>query len=159
MSNVKIRPIQLPCINQLTAPVSSGPATTATAQQELWRQCSRTVLESEGTISVHTVSGPSDDPQERRAFYSYHSPKHPAGPVIAFDVSKASPASGRNSFYISSSNPNAVVLLINASSLPADLTIVSPLLIAVEGGFNDQGARRAGSLVSANGVTAVPVGW
>jgi hypothetical protein len=146
-------------INQLTAPVSRGAATTATAQQELWRQCSRTVLENEGTINVRTVSGDSNDAQEGRAFYSYHSPNHPAGPVIAFDVSKAPPASGRNSFYISSSNPNAIVLLMNASSLPADLAIVSPLLIAVEGGFNDQGVRRAGSLVSANGVIAVPVGW
>jgi hypothetical protein len=48
---------------------------------------------------------------------------------------------------------------MNASSLPADLAIVSPLLIAVERGFNDQGVRRAGSLVSANGVIAVPVRW
>ena len=146
-------------IDQLTAPVSSGSATTATAQQELWRQCSRTVFESNGTVSVRAASGPSDNAQEKRAFYSYHSANHPTGPIIAFDVSKAPPASGRNSFYISSSNPNAIVLLMNASSLPADLAIVSPLLIAVEGGFNDQGVRRAGSLVSANGVIAVPVGW
>jgi hypothetical protein len=146
-------------INQLTAPVSSGSATTATAQQELWRQCTRTVLENEGTIRVRGGSGDSNDAQEGRAFYSYHSPNHPTGPVIAFDVSKAPPASGRNSFYISSSNPHAIVLLMNASSLPADLAVVSPLLIAVEGGFNDQGVRRAGSLVSANGVIAVPAGW
>jgi hypothetical protein len=146
-------------INQLTAPASSGSANTATAQQELWRQCSRTVFESNGTISIRAVSGASDNAQEKRAFYSYHSPNHPAGSIIAFDVSKAPPASGRNSFYISSSNPNAIVLLINASSLPDDLAIVSPLLIAVEGGFNNQGIRRAGSLVSGNGVIAVPIGW
>jgi hypothetical protein len=146
-------------INQLTAPASSGPATTATAQQELWRQCSRTVFESNGTISIRAVSGASDNAQEKRAFHSYHSPNHPAGPIIVFDVAKAPPVSGRNGFYISSSNPNAIVLLMNASSLPADLAIVSPLPIAVEGGFNDQGVRRAGSLVSSNGVMAVPVGW
>ena len=105
------------------------------------------------------VSGASDNAQEKRAFHSYHSPNHPAGPIIVFDVAKAPPVSGRNGFYISSSNPNAIVLLMNASSLPADLAIVSPLPIAVEGGFNDQGVRRAGSLVSSNGVMAVPVGW
>ena len=47
---------------------------------------------------------------------------------------------------------------MNAGSPPADLAIVSPLLIAVEGGFNDQGVRRKGSLVSTNGVIAVPIG-
>ena len=146
-------------INQLTAPVSSGSATTATAQQELWRQCSRTVFESNGTISIRAASGATDNVQEKRAFYSHHSPNHPAGPIITFDVSKAPPEPGRNSFYISSSNPNAIVLLTNASSLPADLAIVSPLLIAVEGGFNSQGVRRAASLISGNGVIAVPVGW
>lgn len=151
--------VEAAVINQLTAPASSGPATTATAQQELWRQCSQTVFESNGTISIRAVSGASDNAQEKCAFHSYHSPNHPAGPIIAFDVAKAPPASGQNGFYISSSNPNAIVLLMNASSLPADLTIVSPLPIAVEGGFNDQGVRRAGSLVSGNGVVAVPVGW
>jgi hypothetical protein len=55
-------------INLLTAPVSSGSATTATAQQELWRQCSRTVLEDTGTMSARTVWGASDDAQEKRAF-------------------------------------------------------------------------------------------
>jgi hypothetical protein len=146
-------------INQLTAPASNGSATTATDQQELWRQCSRTVFENNGTIKIRAVPGASDNAQEKRAFYSYHSPNHPAGPIIAFDISKAPPASDRNSFYISSSNPNAIVLLMNASNLPADLAIVSPLLIAVEGGFNDQGVRRAVSLVSGNGVIVVPVGW
>jgi hypothetical protein len=151
--------VEAASINQLTAPASSGSATTAIAQQELWRQCSRTVFESNGTISIRAVSGASDNAQEKRAFYSYHSPNHPAGPIITFDVSKAPPEPGRNSFYISSSNPNAIVLLMNASSLPADLAIVSPLLIAVEGGFNNQGVRRAGSLVSGDGVIAVPIGW
>jgi hypothetical protein len=146
-------------INQLTAPALNGSATTATAQQELWRQCSWTVFERNGKISISAVSGNAGNAPEKRAFHSHSSPNHWAGPIIIFDVSKAPPESGRNSFYISSANPKAMVLLINASSLPADMAIVSPLWIAVEGGFNSQGVRRASSLVSGNGVMAVPAGW
>ena len=142
-------------INQMTAQDSSGSASSPIAQQELWRQCSRIVRENNGKISVSTVSGVAASSQERRAFSPYHSPSNRAATVIIFDVSKVPPSAGRNSFYISSSNPNAIVLLRNANNLPGDIAIVSPLAIAIEGGFNDQGVRKAAS-ITAKSVSAVP---
>lgn len=142
-------------INQLTAQGSSSSASSPIAQQELWRQCSQIVRENNGKISVSTASGVAASSRERRAFSPYHSPSNRAATVIIFDVSKAPPSTGRNSFYISSSNPNAIVLLRNASNLPGDIAIVSPLAIAIEGGFNNQGVRRAAS-ITAKSVSAVP---
>ena len=145
-------------INQMVAPALNGPASAAVAEQQLWRKCTHTVLENEGKISVRTASGAAASSQETEAFISYHSPNYPGGTIILFDLLKAPPQNGRNSFYISSSDPNAIVLLINASNLPGDLAIVSPLAIAVEGGFNNQGTPKAASL-TAKSVSAVPVGW
>jgi hypothetical protein len=142
-------------ISEMTTPSTGGPATTATAQQELWRQCSRIVSENEGTITVSTASGTQASSQEQRAFTRYVSRTNPGAPVIIFDVSKGPPSPGRNSFYISSSNPNAVVLLMNAGNLPGDMAIVTPLALTVEGGFNNQGVPKAAS-ITAKSVSAVP---
>ncbi|MBV9643184.1 MAG: hypothetical protein JO334_06395 [Verrucomicrobia bacterium] len=142
--------------NRLTAQDSSSSPSSPIAQQELWRQCSRIVLENNGEISVTTVSGAAVSSQEKRAFTYYYSRHNPDRPVIIFNVSKAPPSAGRNSFYISSSNFNAVVLLTKASNLPDGLAIVSPLAIAIEGGFNDQGVRKAAS-ITAKSVSVVPV--
>ena len=50
-----------------------------------------------------------------------------------------------------------MVLLISASKLPGGLAIVSPLALAVEGEFNNQGGRKAASL-SARRVSGVTIG-
>jgi hypothetical protein len=143
-------------INQMVAP--NGPASAPVAQQQLLRKCTRTILENEGNISVRTASGAAASSQETEAFISYHSPNYPGGTIVLFDLSKAPPQNGRNSFYICSSDPNAIVLLLNASNLPGDITIVSPLAIAIEGGFNNQGTPKAASITAKN-VSAVPLGW
>ena len=79
-------------INQLLAQSSSGSPTTPTAQQQLWRLCSRIVLERNGTIIVCTASGGAADAQEELAFSHHHTPHYRVGPVIVFDLSKAPPA-------------------------------------------------------------------
>ena len=141
-------------INQMTAQ-DSRPANNPIAQQQLWRQCSRIVLENNGTITVNTGSGTPASPQEEKAFTRFVSPTNPGAPVIIFDVSKEPPSAGRNSFYISSSNPNAVVLLMNAANLPSDMAIVTPLAVSVAGGFNNLGVPKAAS-ITAKRVSAVP---
>jgi hypothetical protein len=142
-------------INQMTAQDTQLPANSPIAQQQLWRQCSRTVIEDNGKITVSTASGAAAGSQEQRAFTRYVSRTNLTAPVIIFDISKEPPSPGRNSFYITSANPNAIVLLTNASILPSDLAIVSPLALFVEGGFNNQGIPKAAS-ITAKTVSAVP---
>jgi hypothetical protein len=138
--------VQAAGIALLTARTQSG-ATPMTAQ-ELWRQCNRVVLEAGGKLSVYNAAGAQVTGEEAQGFSGS------GGPEIIFDLSKEPPAPGRNSFYIASSNPNAVVVLVNGSSLPGDLSVISPHAITVEGGFNTQG--RAVSIVSGASVTAIP---
>ncbi len=144
-------------INQMTAPGLNAAAKTPIAQQELWRQCTRIVALNEDQISVTSSSGTPCSSQEASAFFPYHSRNFPNGTVIVFDLSKEPPKSGRNSFYISSSQP-AMVLLINGTKLPGDLAIVSPLPVVIEGGFNVLGVARAAS-ITAQRVSGVPPGW
>jgi hypothetical protein len=156
--DLPMRMVRAAGIDQLTAQPSGVPPASASAQQQLWRQCNRTVLESGGVAYLYDSGGGRVTGHEAKGFSWAQSPNHPAG-LIIFDLAKAPPGPGRNSFYISSSTPGAVVLIRNGRTLPSDLSVISPLLIAVEGGFNDQGTRRAGSLVSATDVIGVPVGW
>ena len=142
-------------INEMTAQ-DSRPANNPIAQQQLWRQCSRIVLENNGTITVSSASGAPASSQEKSAFTCFVSPTKPGAPVIIFNVLKEPPSAGRNSFYISSSNPNAVVLITNAANLPSDMAIVSPLAVSVAGGFNNLGVPKAAS-ITAKRVSAVPV--
>jgi hypothetical protein len=143
-------------INQMTAQDAVLPVNNPIAQQQLCRQCSRIVFENKGKITISTASGAAAGSQESPAFTCYYSPSNPRAPVIIFNVSKDPPSPGRNSFYISSANPTAIVLLVNASNLPGDMAIVSPLALFVEGGFNNQGAPKAAS-ITAKTVSAVPV--
>jgi hypothetical protein len=134
------------------------PPTTPAAQQQLWRQCNRIVTENLGKITATTSSGGECSPQEKRAFSTYYSRHNPGGVAIVFDLSKAPPQNGRNSFYFASSAPNRVVLLINGGNLPGDLAIVTPLPLAVEGGLNVRGNPKAVS-ITAQRVFGVPIGW
>jgi hypothetical protein len=145
-------------VTQMTKPALNTPPATPTAQQQLWRQCSRIVVEKLGRITATTSSGGECSPQEKRAFFTYYSRHNPGGIVIVFDLSKAPPQNGRNSFYFASSAPNRVVLLINAGNLPGDLAIVTPLPLAVEGGLNVLGNPKAVS-ITAQRVFEVPIGW
>src|SRR5262249_43334889 len=142
-------------INSMTTQTSGSSA--AIEQQQLGHQCALNVRENAGVVSVAPSSGGVVSPGERAAFSRRKKRNYPYGPVIFFDVSKA-PA-GQSTFYISSSNPNAIVLLTNARNLPGDFSVVSPLAIVVAGGFNDQGIRKAASLVSRGPVVSVPPGW
>jgi hypothetical protein len=145
-------------VNQMTTPAFNTPSTTPTAQQQLWRQCNRIVLENQGRITATTSLGAECSSQEKRAFSVYYSRHHPGGIVIVFDLSKEPPQNGRNSFYFASSAPNRMVLLVNGSNLPGDLAIVTPLPLAVEGGLNVLGTPKAVS-ITAQSVTGVPTGW
>ena len=80
------------------------------------------------------------------------------GPVIVFDYKKVAPVDGRNSFYILSTNPYAIVLIRNAATLTSDLAIVTPHPVAVAGALNGTGNYSV-SLVAAGGVFSVPEGW
>ena len=146
--------VQAADITRMTAQ-DTLPANNPIAQQELWRQCSRIVLENNGKITVRTASGSPASSEEKSAFQRFVSSTNPGAPVIIFDVSKEPPSAGRNSFYISSTNPDAVVLVTNGANLPSDMAIVSPLAVAIAGGFNNQGTIRAAS-ITAKRVSAVP---
>jgi hypothetical protein len=145
-------------VGQMTSPALNTSGGTPISQQELWRQCTRLVSLKNGKISVRTAAGGAVSPLEASAFHLYHSPNFPGGSVIVFNLLKAPPGIGGNSFYITSTDANAVVLLINASTLPGDLAIVSPLALAIEGGFNIRGGRKAAS-ITAREVSSVPIGW
>jgi hypothetical protein len=133
-------------INRLTGR-SPGGATPVTGQ-ELWRQCNRAILETHGKLSLYNSAGAEVTGQEAKGFSGVASAN-----LTIFDLQKEPPAPGRNSFYIASSNPKAVVVLRNGSSLAGDLSVISPHPIMVEGGFNNQ--RQAVSLVS--GATVIGV--
>jgi hypothetical protein len=154
-SDLPMSMVEAADINEMTAQ-DSRPANNPIAQQQLWRQCSRIVLENNGTITVSSASGAPASSQEKSAFTCFVSPTNPGAPVIIFNVLKEPPSAGRNSFYISSSNPNAVVLITNAANLPSDMAIVSPLAVSVAGGFNNLGVPKAAS-ITAKRVSAVPV--
>jgi hypothetical protein len=145
-------------VSQMTAPALTTPPNTPAAQQQLWRQCDRIITENIGQITATTATGAQCTPQEKRAFYAYYSRHNPGGVAIVFDVSKVPPQAGRNSFYFASSSPNRVVLLINASNLPADFAIATNLPVAVEGGLNVLGDPKAVSITARN-VYGVPIGW
>jgi hypothetical protein len=51
-----------------------------------------------------------------------------------------------------------MVLIINARKLTADLAIVTPLPVAIEGGLNVLGDPKAVSITAEN-VYGVPTGW
>jgi hypothetical protein len=139
-------------IAQLTAPPwtpSQGPYKDS---QRLYLQCSRVITENEGVISVSSNTG-SALPSERGQYSIYNTENYKAGPVIVFDYAKVAPNASLNSFYFASTNPNAVVLVRNVAS-GAGLSIVTPHLIYVAGGFNS-----TGSLITASGVAAVPASW
>ncbi len=153
-SDLPMTMVEAADINEMTAQ-DSRPANNPIAQQQLWRQCSRIVLENNGTITVSSASGAPASSQEKSAFTCFVSPTNPGAPVIIFNVLKEPPSAGRNSFYISSSNPNAVVLITNAANLPSDMAIVSPLAVSVAGGFNNLGVPKAAS-ITAKRVSAVP---
>jgi hypothetical protein len=145
-------------VTQMTAAALNTAPTTPAAQQQLWRQCNRFVVEKRGRITATTSSGGKCSPQEKRAFSTYYSRHNPGGIVIVFDLSKEAPVNGRNSFYFASSEPNRVVLLVNGSNLPGDLSIVTSLPLAIEGGLNILGTPKAVS-ITAQSVLGVPVGW
>jgi len=153
-SDLPMSVVEAADITQMTAQ-DSGPANNPIAQQQLWRQCSRIVLENQGKITVTTASGTPANAQEKKAFTRFVSPTNPNAPVIIFNVQKEPPSAGRNSFYISSSNPDAVVLLTNAANLPSDMAIVSPLAVSIVGGFNNLGVPKAAS-ITAKRVSALP---
>ena len=139
--------------DELTASPSTVAANSQKEQLRLWHQCSRVILESAGTIAV-TGGNPNESKNYtlyRRRIYQAWGP-----PVIVFDAKRIAPGTGKTSFYISSTSGSAAVLVRNANVLTTDLTIVTPHPILISGGFNVQGTPRAASLITAQGVFAVP---
>jgi hypothetical protein len=145
-------------VNQMVAPAVNTAANTPLAQQQLWRQCNRIVMEDSGKISATAPDGSQCNSQEQQAYYSYYSRHYQAGIVIVVNLSKVTPQTGRNSFYVGSTQTNRVVLLIGANNIPANLSIISSLPVAIEGGLNVAGAPQAVA-ITAPSVFGVPAGW
>jgi hypothetical protein len=142
-------------ISQLTTPIQAP--SQDQDDQRLSRQCSRTIYEGRHRLFVCRSDG-TGIPSETSQFSLYRTKKYADGPVIVFDYKKVAPVDGRNSFYIVSTNPYAIVLIRNAATLTSDLSIVTPHLIVVAGGFNSTGDHSA-SLVATGGVFCVPEAW
>ena len=139
--------------DELTASPLSTPANPQKDQLRLWHQCSRVIIEASGTITVQ-----GGKPGEQRDYSTYKTKIYNTWgpPVIVFDIKQIVPTSGKTSFYVGSTSATAAVLVSNATELTSDLTIVSPYPILIRGGFNAQGVPRAASLITAQGVFAVP---
>jgi hypothetical protein len=139
--------------DELTASPLSVAANSQKEQLRLWHQCSRVILEASGTI---TVRGGNSGEQKKYATYATRIYNTWGPPVIVFDARRIAPGAGKTSFYIASTSTTAALFVRNASALTSDLTIVTPHPILISGGFNVQGTRRAASLITAQGVFAVP---
>jgi hypothetical protein len=139
--------------DELTASPLSTPASPEKDRLRLWHQCSRVIMEASGTITIQ-----GGEPGERNDYSAYKTKIYNTWgpPVIVFDIKQIAPGSGKTSFYVGSTSTTAVVLVSNASALTSDLTIVSPHPILIRGGFNAQGVPRTTSLITAQGVFAVP---
>jgi hypothetical protein len=139
--------------DELTASPSTPAANSQKEQLRLWHQCSRVILEASGKMTVH-----GGNPSETKNYILYAKQIYNTWgpPVIVFDAKRIAPGSGKTSFYIASTSGSAAVLVRNAQLLTSDLTIVTPHPILISGGFNVQGTPRAASLITAQGVFAVP---
>ncbi len=145
--------VQATSKDELTAPPLPPNTNQQKEQLRLWRQCSRVISENAGKITV--TGGDSNEQKNykvsRRQIYNAWGP-----PIIVFDAAKIAPRAGKNSYYIGSTSSTAAVYVINAGTLTGDLTIVTPHPILISGGFNTQGTPHAASLITAQGVFAVP---
>lgn len=139
--------------DDLTASPLSVAANSQKEQLRLWHQCSRVILEASGTI---TVQGGNRGEQSNYHAYPTRIYNSWGPPVILFDAKQIAPGVGKTSFYVASTSRTAAVFVRNASALTSDLTIVTPHPILISGGFNFQGTPRAASLITAQGVFAVP---
>jgi hypothetical protein len=139
--------------DELTASPLSVAASSQKEQLRLWHQCSRVILEASGTI---TVRGGNPGEQKNYSAYATRVYNTWGPPVIVFDAKRIAPNAGKTSFYIASTSGTAAVFVRNASALTSDLTIVTPHPILISGGFNVQGTPRAASLITAQGVFAIP---
>ena len=111
-------------VNQMIAPAVNTPAKTPLAQQQLWRQCNRIVMEDFGKISATGPDGSQCNSQEQQAYYSYYSRHYQAGIVIVVNLSKAAQQAGRNSFYISSTQTKTVIggiIALGKTPLPGEI--------------------------------------
>jgi hypothetical protein len=139
--------------DELTASPLSTAADSQHEQLRLWHQCSRVILENSGKIAVR---GGSSGEEKNYTEYATRIDNTWGPPIILFDAKRVAPGDGKTSFYIASSSGTAAVLVRNASALSGDLTIVTPHPILISGGFNVLGTPRAASLITAQGVFAVP---
>jgi hypothetical protein len=145
--------VQATSKDELTAPPLPPNPNQQKEQLRLWRQCSRVISENAGKV---TVTGGNSNEQKnykvsRTKIYNAWGP-----PIIVFDAAMIAPGAGKTSFYIGSTSSTAAVYVINARTLTGDLTIVTPHPILISGGFNTQGTPHAASLITAQGVFAVP---
>ena len=139
--------------DELTASPLSVAANSQKEQLRLWHQCSRVILEASGTI---TVRGGNRGEQKNYTAYATRIYNTWGPPIIVFDAKRIAPGAGKTSFYIASTSGTAAVFVRNANALTSDLTIVTPHPILISGGFNVQEPTRAASLITAQGVYAVP---
>jgi hypothetical protein len=145
--------VQATSTDELTAPPFPLNTNHQKDELRLWHQCSRVISENAGKITV--IGGDSNEQAyykvSRKRIYNAWGP-----PIIVFDAAKIAPSAGKTSFYIGSTSSSAAVYVIHAGTLTGDLTIVTPHPILISGGFNTQGRPHAASLITAQGVFAVP---
>jgi len=61
-------------------------------------------------------------------------------PVLEFDVARLNAAGSQGkSYYVYCDDPNAIVIVRNATTLPRDLSIITPHQVWIDGGFNTPG--------------------
>jgi hypothetical protein len=139
--------------DELMASPWSAAANGQKEQLRLWHQCSRVILENSGKIAVR---GGNAGEEKNYAASATRIDNTWGPPIIVFDARRVAPGVGKTSFYIASTSGTAAVFVRNASALSSDLTIVTPHPILISGGFNVLGTPRAASLITAQGVFAVP---
>jgi hypothetical protein len=139
--------------DELTASPWSAAANGQKEQLRLWHQCSRVILENSGKIAVR---GGNAGEEKNYTASATRIDNTWGPPIIVFDARRVAPGVGKTSFYIASTSGTAAVFVRNASALSSDLTIVTPHPILISGGFNVLGTPRAASLITAQGVFAVP---
>jgi hypothetical protein len=139
--------------DELTASPLAVAANPQQEQLRLWHQCSRVILESSGKI---VVRGGNRGEQKNYTASAARIDNTWGPPILVFDAQRIAPGAGKTSFYLASTSGTAAVLVRNASTLSSDLTIVTPHPILISGGFNVLGTPRAASLITAQGVFAVP---
>lgn len=131
--------------------------------QKLANQCDVRISHQHSTnvFSATRSTGTTDSAtQTNLSLYTGSLASRASGrPVIEFDIARLDVAGSRwNSYYLSSSHSNAIIMIRNAKTLPRHLSIVTPHDVWVEEDLNtpsNPAQIRSASIVTSGKVTGV----